>query len=355
MRCTARNSYHVFVLCASPTVARPQPRREILILLSSSCICSPLPSYLPCTIHASTSLPICSSTTVARSARRKRSDRGLRPARSGAGCRLVEGAAERGAIPLVTWKSNAVLRSLYQDGHRRKHAAGRRARSGSHGAGAGVHRHSRRGQQQPIRRRAAANGWTSTSTIGGKRCTPRPRREDEMGRAALSDRLVRPGGHMSTARSRTSTSTFARPITPPWPRPRSRWSNGWRRPTACGSSRPAPTGVLDPGHSGGPLRGRPQHPRRRSLHRPGPRQHQRHIRFNTPSRYQGTVFDHIEFEFKNGKIVRATANDTEKINEVLDSDEGARYIGEWAIGVNNRVRDRCSTRCSTKKSAAAST
>ena len=29
-------------------------------------------------------------------------------------CRLVEKAAERGAVPLVSWKSNAVLRSLYK-------------------------------------------------------------------------------------------------------------------------------------------------------------------------------------------------------------------------------------------------
>ncbi|MBX3415003.1 MAG: aminopeptidase [Pirellulales bacterium] len=62
------------------------------------------------------------------------------------------------------------------------------------------------------------------------------------------------------------------------------------------------------------------------------------IRYNTPSRYQGTVFDNIEFEFREGKIVRATANETEKINRVLDADEGARYIGEWSIGCNNRVR-----------------
>jgi aminopeptidase len=62
------------------------------------------------------------------------------------------------------------------------------------------------------------------------------------------------------------------------------------------------------------------------------------VRFNTQSRYQGTLFDQIEFEFKNGKIVHATANDTNKLNAILDSDEGARYCGEWAIGVNNRVR-----------------
>jgi aminopeptidase len=63
------------------------------------------------------------------------------------------------------------------------------------------------------------------------------------------------------------------------------------------------------------------------------------IRFNTQSRYQGTVYEHIEFEFKEGRIVRAASNETEKMNAMLDSDEGARYCGEWAIGVNNRVRE----------------
>ena len=40
------------------------------------------------------------------------------------------------------------------------------------------------------------------------------------------------------------------------------------------------------------------------------------------------------FEFKDGKIIKAVSNNTERINEVLDTDEGARYIGEFAIGVN---------------------
>ncbi len=62
------------------------------------------------------------------------------------------------------------------------------------------------------------------------------------------------------------------------------------------------------------------------------------IRFNTQSRYQGTVFSDIEFEFQAGQIVRATANETEKINAILDSDEGARYCGEWSLGTNNHVR-----------------
>lgn len=63
------------------------------------------------------------------------------------------------------------------------------------------------------------------------------------------------------------------------------------------------------------------------------------IAYNTQSLYQGTVFDGIRFEFKEGKIIKADCNNApEKLNAILDSDEGARYIGEWAIGVNNRVK-----------------
>ncbi|MBX7168258.1 MAG: aminopeptidase [Pirellulales bacterium] len=63
------------------------------------------------------------------------------------------------------------------------------------------------------------------------------------------------------------------------------------------------------------------------------------IRYNAPSRYQGTIFDGIEFEFERGKIVRAAAGSaTTQLNQILDADEGARYIGEWSLGCNNRVR-----------------
>jgi aminopeptidase len=58
------------------------------------------------------------------------------------------------------------------------------------------------------------------------------------------------------------------------------------------------------------------------------------ITYNTPSVYQGFTYENIRFEFKNGKIVNATANDTERINKLLDTDEGARYIGEFALGFN---------------------
>jgi len=58
------------------------------------------------------------------------------------------------------------------------------------------------------------------------------------------------------------------------------------------------------------------------------------ITYNTPAVYQGFTFDNIMFEFKNGKIIDAKANNTKKINEILDTDEGARYIGEFAFGFN---------------------
>ncbi|MCL2855785.1 MAG: aminopeptidase [Defluviitaleaceae bacterium] len=58
------------------------------------------------------------------------------------------------------------------------------------------------------------------------------------------------------------------------------------------------------------------------------------ISYNTPSRYQGFVFEDVVFKFENGKIVEASANDNEKLLRILDTDEGSRYIGEFAIGVN---------------------
>ena len=58
------------------------------------------------------------------------------------------------------------------------------------------------------------------------------------------------------------------------------------------------------------------------------------ITYNAPSLYQGFTYENVSFTFENGKIIKATANDTEKINKLLDSDEGARYIGEFALGVN---------------------
>jgi len=58
------------------------------------------------------------------------------------------------------------------------------------------------------------------------------------------------------------------------------------------------------------------------------------ISYNAPAEKDGFTFERIRFEFKGGKIVKATANDDERVNRVLDIDSGARYVGEFAIGVN---------------------
>ncbi len=59
-----------------------------------------------------------------------------------------------------------------------------------------------------------------------------------------------------------------------------------------------------------------------------------YITYNTETNYNGIVFHNIRFEFENGKIIKATADKEKELNEILDTDEGARYIGEFAIGIN---------------------
>jgi len=58
------------------------------------------------------------------------------------------------------------------------------------------------------------------------------------------------------------------------------------------------------------------------------------LSYNTPSEKDGFRFENIRFEFKDGRIVKASANDTERINRILDIDEGARYLGEFSFGLN---------------------
>jgi aminopeptidase len=62
-----------------------------------------------------------------------------------------------------------------------------------------------------------------------------------------------------------------------------------------------------------------------------------YVTFNAPSIYQGTGFDGVRLEFKNGKIVDAISNETEKLNKILDSDPGARYIGEFSLGFHPHI------------------
>jgi aminopeptidase len=58
------------------------------------------------------------------------------------------------------------------------------------------------------------------------------------------------------------------------------------------------------------------------------------ILYNTQSEHEGFTYENIRFEFRDGRITKATSNDEKRINRVLDIDEGARYVGEFAFGVN---------------------
>jgi len=66
---------------------------------------------------------------------------------------------------------------------------------------------------------------------------------------------------------------------------------------------------------------------------------QGYITFNTPTLYSGTKFENVRLEFKDGKIIKATANNTKRLNEILDTDAGARYIGEFSLGFHPHIQN----------------
>jgi len=61
------------------------------------------------------------------------------------------------------------------------------------------------------------------------------------------------------------------------------------------------------------------------------------LTYNAPSIYQGVTYENIRLVFEKGRITAATANHEERINAVFDTDEGARYIGEFALGLNPHI------------------
>lgn len=62
------------------------------------------------------------------------------------------------------------------------------------------------------------------------------------------------------------------------------------------------------------------------------------IAFNTTSLFQGQEFSNIRYAVKAGRIVEATAGaQSDRLNEILDTDDGARYFGEWSFGFNPHI------------------
>lgn len=62
------------------------------------------------------------------------------------------------------------------------------------------------------------------------------------------------------------------------------------------------------------------------------------ISYNAPSLYNGFKYENVVLEFKDGKIIKATCNDNDRITKLFDTDEGARYVGEFALGVNPFIK-----------------
>ncbi|HJJ08644.1 MAG TPA: aminopeptidase [Bacilli bacterium] len=68
-----------------------------------------------------------------------------------------------------------------------------------------------------------------------------------------------------------------------------------------------------------------------------------YIKYNTPSPYQGYVFEGVKLTFKDGKIISATCDNVEesykkKLEEIFNTDEGARYVGEFSLGFNPMIK-----------------
>jgi len=62
-----------------------------------------------------------------------------------------------------------------------------------------------------------------------------------------------------------------------------------------------------------------------------------HVQFNCETLYRGTIFNNVRLAFRDGKVVEATADsaaNTTKLNEILDCDPGARYVGEFSLAFN---------------------
>ena len=63
------------------------------------------------------------------------------------------------------------------------------------------------------------------------------------------------------------------------------------------------------------------------------------ITYNVPSPYHGEIFERVSLTFKDGKIIEARSNNNEKIKEIFETDEGARYVGEFSLGFNPMIKN----------------
>jgi aminopeptidase len=255
-------------------------------------------------------------------------------------CRLVERAAQRGAHPFVTWKSNAVLRSLYLHGNAASLAA------------AGKFEQARMEQMQAY---VGIRGAANSSEFADVPLEQMDLYQQHWWHPVHSQVRVPktkwvvlryPTASMAQAADMSTTAFedfYFSVCTADYRQMAIDQEPLVRRMAAADRVR-----IVGPGTDlSFSIRGmnvRPCHGQRNIpdgevFTAPLRDSVEGTIRYNAPSRYQGTVFHDITFRFQRGKIVEATCTGSAAaLNRILDSDEGARYIGEWSIGCNNHIR-----------------
>jgi aminopeptidase len=63
------------------------------------------------------------------------------------------------------------------------------------------------------------------------------------------------------------------------------------------------------------------------------------IKYNCKTEYMGYVFENISLVFRHGKITEAScsSNNAKELNEIFKTDKGAKYLGEFALGINPMI------------------
>lgn len=255
-------------------------------------------------------------------------------------CLLVEGAAARGAIPVVNWKNNEILRSLYKVGT-----------EPSLSLCGQIEASVMEKMQAYIGIRGSNNG-SEFADVPGDRMSLFQKHWWQAVHSTIRVPKTRwvvlryPTGSFAQA-ANMSTSAFEefffRVCTADYAQMHKDQQPLIRRMTDANQIR-----ITGPGTDLRfsvenipviPCYGKRNIPDGEVFTAPVKTSVEGHITYNAPSRYQGVVFDNVAFEFEKGRIVKATAaGNTQRINEILDSDEGARFIGEWSIGCNNEIR-----------------
>ena len=65
------------------------------------------------------------------------------------------------------------------------------------------------------------------------------------------------------------------------------------------------------------------------------------ITYNIPTLYNGKRFDNVCLQFKDGKIIKANCSNglDDALNKIFDTDDGARYVGEFSFGINPYIME----------------